>query len=42
MLQAQQKKLAKNLAEAVNVLGFPIWWYREPTIIDTFLEGFFK
>ncbi len=20
------------------VLGFPIWWYREPTIIDKFLE----
>ncbi len=21
-------------------LGFPIWWYREPTIIDTFLEEY--
>ena len=21
-------------------LGFPIWWYREPTIIDTFLEQY--
>ena len=20
-------------------LGFPIWWYREPSIIDTFLEA---
>lgn len=20
-------------------VGFPIWWYREPRIIDTFLEG---
>ncbi len=20
-------------------LGFPVWWYREPTIIDTFLEA---
>ena len=20
------------------VLGFPIWWYKEPTIIDRFLE----
>ena len=20
-------------------LGFPIWWYREPAIIDTFLES---
>ena len=21
-------------------LGFPIWWYREPSIIDTFLEQY--
>ena len=21
-------------------LGFPIWWYREPSIIDTFLEAY--
>lgn len=21
-------------------LGFPIWWYREPRIIDTFLEAY--
>ena len=20
-------------------IGFPIWWYREPSIIDTFVEG---
>lgn len=20
------------------ILGFPIWWYKQPTIIDTFLE----
>ena len=20
-------------------VGFPIWWYREPSIIDTFLES---
>ena len=20
------------------ILGFPIWWYKEPTIIDTFLD----
>lgn len=20
------------------VIGFPVWWYREPSIIDTFLE----
>ena len=20
------------------ILGFPVWWYREPTIVDTFIE----
>lgn len=24
----------------VVLLGFPIWWYREPSIIDTFLESY--
>ena len=24
----------------VIFLGFPIWWYREPSIIDTFLEKY--
>ena len=24
----------------VIFLGFPIWWYREPSIIDTFLETY--
>lgn len=29
------------VAEAdVIFLGFPIWWYREPSIIDTFLEAY--
>ena len=23
----------------VVFLGFPIWWYREPSIVDTFVEG---
>ena len=23
----------------VIYVGFPIWWYREPSIIDTFLES---
>ena len=28
------------IAEAdVIFLGFPIWWYREPSIIDTFIES---
>ena len=21
-------------------LGFPVWWYREPSVIDTFLEAY--
>ena len=21
-------------------MGFPIWWYREPSIIDTFMEAY--
>ncbi|SCW62207.1 Flavodoxin [Ruminococcaceae bacterium YRB3002] len=24
----------------VIILGFPIWWYREPSIIDTFAEAY--
>ena len=29
------------VAEAdVIFVGFPIWWYREPSIIDTFLEAY--
>jgi len=29
------------LAEAdVIFLGFPIWWYREPSIIDSFLDAY--
>lgn len=30
-----------NVAEAdVVFVGFPIWWYREPSVIDTFLEAY--
>ena len=30
-----------NIAEYdVVFLGFPIWWYREPSIIDTFIESY--
>ena len=25
---------------SVVFVGFPIWWYREPSIIDTFMEAF--
>ena len=33
----------KNKADAtpydVVFVGFPVWWYREPSIIDTFMES---
>ena len=30
-----------NIAEYDTIfVGFPIWWYREPSIIDTFLEAY--
>lgn len=32
---------AAPVAEAdVIFLGFPIWWYREPSIIDSFLDAY--
>ena len=32
---------AAPVADAETVfLGFPIWWYREPSIIDSFLEAY--
>ena len=32
---------AAPVAEAdVVFLGFPIWWYREPSIIDSFLDAY--
>lgn len=24
----------------VVFVGFPVWWYREPSIIDTFMEAY--
>lgn len=33
------KASANVAAYDVIFLGFPIWWYREPTIVDTFLES---
>ena len=27
-------------AAEIVFLGFPIWWYREPSIIDSFLEAY--
>ena len=33
-------KAAPDLANYKTVfVGFPIWWYREPSIIDTFIES---
>lgn len=33
-------KAAPDLAKYTTVyVGFPIWWYREPSIIDTFVES---
>lgn len=31
----------ENIAQYDTVfVGFPVWWYREPSIIDTFLESY--
>ena len=45
-LEMQDKNFRPELADTdapvagadVIFLGFPIWWYREPSIIDTFLD----
>lgn len=30
-----------NISEYSHVfVGFPVWWYREPSIIDTFMESY--
>ena len=29
----------KDYAE-FSFVGFPVWWYREPSIIDTFMESY--
>ena len=30
-----------NMADYDTVfVGFPVWWYREPSIIDTFMESY--
>ncbi len=39
--RVQMADAAAPVAEAdVIFIGFPIWWYREPSIIDTFLETY--
>lgn len=31
----------ENMAQYETVfVGFPVWWYREPSIIDTFMEAY--
>lgn len=31
----------ENMAQYDTVfVGFPVWWYREPSIIDTFMEAY--
>ena len=34
------KKLDNMADYDVIAVGFPIWWYREPGIIDTFMESY--
>lgn len=33
-------KVENMAAYDVIFVGFPIWWYREPSIIDTFIEAY--
>ena len=33
-------KVDKMSDYTVIFVGFPIWWYREPSIIDTFMEAY--
>ena len=33
-------KVADMAQYSVVFVGFPIWWYREPSIIDTFMESY--
>ena len=36
---AMASKLENAEDYSVIFVGFPVWWYREPSIIDTFLES---
>ena len=42
--RACRPKIAKkipNLSKYETIfVGFPVWWYREPSIIDTFMESY--
>ena len=37
---AISSKVADMAAYEVVFVGFPVWWYREPSIIDTFMEAY--
>lgn len=41
---SSRPEIASKLADInqynVIFVGFPIWWYREPSIIDTFMESY--
>ena len=37
---AIRSKVADMAQYDVVFVGFPIWWYREPSIIDTFMEAY--
>ena len=37
---AISSKVANMPEYDVVFVGFPIWWYREPSIIDTFIESY--
>ena len=33
-----KNKIGSTEAYEKIIIGFPVWWYREPSIIDTFIE----
>lgn len=38
-IRPEIKNKLKNINDYTNVIiGFPVWWYKEPSIIDTFIE----
>lgn len=45
-LEMQDRSCRPDMAKTIDVspydvilVGFPVWWYREPSIIDTFMES---
>ena len=46
-LEMQDRACRPEIAETTDIsaydtilVGFPVWWYREPSIIDTFMESY--